>query len=100
MEEIWQHFWQSLQSKRNTKGQDYVWTHLDIREEHLEHIRTRVAGVEKHELGLLQMIGGETLLDLQTAAIKDINDCLEGKQLMVDEANEATDIIRNTICAC
>lgn len=73
--------------------------YLDIREEHLEHIRARVAGVEKHELGLLQMIGGETLLDLQTAAVKDINKCSEGKQLTVDEANVAGDI-RNTICTC
>lgn len=58
---------------------DHVGTHLDIREEHLEHVRAWVAGVEKHELGLLQMIGRETLLDLQTAAIKDINNRLEGK---------------------
>jgi len=52
--------------------------YLDIREEHLEHIRAWVAAVEKHELGLLQMIGRETLLDLKIAPIKDINTCLEG----------------------
>lgn len=58
-----------------------VWTYLDIREEHLEHIRARVAGVEKHELGFLQMIGRETLLDLKMSAVKDINNCLEGNNL-------------------
>ncbi len=56
----------------------HVWAYLDIRKEHLEHIRAWVAGVEKHELGLLQMIGRETLLDLKIAAVKDINNCLEG----------------------
>lgn len=65
-------FWQSLWRK------EHVWTHLDVREEHLEHIRAWVAGVEKHEFGLLQMIGRETLLDLKAAAIKDINN-REGK---------------------
>lgn len=53
-------------------------TYLHIGEVHLEHIRAWVAGVEKHELGLLQMIRRETLLDLNIAAIKDINDCWEG----------------------
>lgn len=33
-------------------------SHLDIREEHLQHIRAWIAGVEKHELSLLQMIWG------------------------------------------
>lgn len=55
-----------------------ISTYLYIREVHLEHIRAWVAGVEKHELGLLQMIRRETLLDLNIAAIKDINDCWEG----------------------
>lgn len=45
-------------------------TYLDIREEHLEHIRAWVAGVEEHELGLLQMIGRKTLLDLKAAGVK------------------------------
>lgn len=58
-----------------------ILTYLYIREVHLEHIRAWVAGVEKHELGLLQMIRRETLLDLNIAAIKDINDCWEGNNL-------------------
>lgn len=37
---------------------------LDIREKHLQHVRAWVAGVEKHELGLLEMIRGEALLDI------------------------------------
>lgn len=56
-------------------------TYLYIREVHLEHIRAWVAGVEKHELGLLQMIRRETLLDLNIAAIKDISECWEGNNL-------------------
>lgn len=75
-------------------------TYLDIREEHLKHVRARVAGVEKHELGFLQVIGRETLLDLNMNAIKDINNCLEGKQLRVDQANVATDVITKYLCAC
>lgn len=70
-----------MQTKKRTEEEEHVWTYLDIREEHLEHIRARVAGVEKHELGFLQMIGREALLDLQIAAIKDINNCLEGNNL-------------------
>lgn len=58
-----------------------ILTYLYIREEHLEHIRAWVAGVEKHELGLLQMIRRETLLDLNIAAIKDISECWEGNNL-------------------
>lgn len=75
---------------------EHLLAYLDIREEHLQHIRTRVAGVEKHKLGLLQMIGGETFLDLDIAAIKDINNCLDGNNLV----DQATDIITNTICRC
>lgn len=48
--------------------------YLYIREKHLEHIRAWVSGVEKHELGFLQMVGRETLLNLKIAAVKDIND--------------------------
>lgn len=66
---------------RRTEEEGHICTYLYIREEHLEHIRARVAGVEKHELGFLQMIGRETLLDLNLAAIKDINNCLEGNNL-------------------
>lgn len=54
-------------------------THLHVREEHLEHVGARVAGVEKHELGLLEMVGGEALLDLNMAAVKDTNDCWENE---------------------
>lgn len=38
--------------------------YLDIREESFQHIGAGVAGVEEHELGLLQMARGETLLDV------------------------------------
>lgn len=58
-----------------------ILTYLYVREVHLEHIRAWVAGVEKHELGLLQMIRRETLLDLNIAAIKDISECWEGNNL-------------------
>lgn len=69
-----------LMCNKRAEEEEHVWTYLDIREEHLEHVGARVAGVEKHELGLLQMIRGETLLDLKVAAIKDINNCLEGNR--------------------
>lgn len=68
-------------SKQNKKvkvskpKERHICTHLDIGEEHFEHVRAWVAGVEKHELCLLQMIRGETLLDLKTATIKDVNSC-------------------------
>lgn len=48
--------------------------YLYIREIHLEHIRAWVSGVEKHELGFLQMVGREALLNLKIAAVKDIDD--------------------------
>lgn len=38
--------------------------YLDVREEGFQHIGAGVAGVEEHELGLLQMAGGEALLDV------------------------------------
>lgn len=41
-----------------------VKSYLDVGEEHLEHVGGRVAGVEEHELGLLQVVGRQTLLDL------------------------------------
>lgn len=65
--------------------------YLYIREIHLEHIRTWVPGVEKHELGFLQMVGRETLLDLKTAAFKDIND------KKVDQGNECDDILYSVL---
>lgn len=52
----------------------FFLAYLYIREKHLEHIRAWVPGVEKHELGFLQVVGRETLLDLKIAAFKDIND--------------------------
>lgn len=64
----------SPEVKEKTKTKErmkFVWTHLDIREEHLQHIGAWVAGVEEHELGFLQMIGGETLLDLKRPTVKD-----------------------------
>lgn len=39
-------------------------SYLDIREEHLEHVGGRVASVEEHELGLLQVVRRQPLLDL------------------------------------
>lgn len=78
--------------------EEHVWTYLDIREEHLEHIRARVAGVEKHELGFLQVIGRETLLDLKMPAVKDINNCLEGNNLWY--IKQVLLLITNTICVC
>lgn len=68
----------AFQDDRSTANEWGDWTHLDVREEHLEHVGAWVAGVEKHELGLLQMIGGETFLDLNIAAVKDVNICLKG----------------------
>lgn len=38
--------------------------YLDIGEEGFQHVGARVAGVEEHELCLLQMVGGEALLDV------------------------------------
>lgn len=74
----------------------YKWrrvclAYLYIREIHLEHIWAWVPGVEKHELGFLQMIGRETLLDLKIAAFKDIND------MEVDQGNECDDIIYSVL---
>lgn len=72
------------------------WTHLDIREKHLEHVRAWVAGIEKHELGLLQMIWGETFLDLKTAGIKENDSSLRGENIknqLLHQAN--TDIATN-----
>lgn len=50
-----------------------VLTYLYIREVHLEHVGAWVPGVEKHELGFLQVVGREALLDLKMAAVKDFN---------------------------
>lgn len=57
-------------------------THLHVREVHLEHVGARVARVEKHELGLLEMVGGEALLDLNMAAVK-------GHERLLGEGREA-----------
>ena len=40
------------------------YNYLDIREEGFQHIGAGVAGVEEHQLRLLQMARGETLLDV------------------------------------
>ena len=40
--------------------------HLDVWEEGFQDVGAGIAGVEEHELGLLQMIGSETLLDVST----------------------------------
>lgn len=40
------------------------YIYLDIREEGFKHIGAGVAGVEEHQLRLLQMARGETLLDV------------------------------------
>lgn len=44
--------------------------HLDIREEGFQHVGAGVAGVEEHQLGLLQMARGETLLDVHVFRVK------------------------------
>lgn len=42
----------------------YKKNYLDIREEGFQHVGAGVAGVEEHELRLLQMTRGEALLDV------------------------------------
>lgn len=44
--------------------------HLDVREEGFQHVGAGVAGVEEHQLGLLQMARGETLLDVHVFRVK------------------------------
>ena len=46
--------------------------HLDVGEENLEHVGTGVTGVEEHELGLLQVVGGKTLLNLIMSSVKEM----------------------------
>lgn len=40
-------------------------TYLDIREEVLEQVGARVACVEEHQLGFLQMVWGQTFLNVR-----------------------------------
>ena len=40
-------------------------THLDIGEVGFQHVGAGIAGVKEHQLGLLQMVGIQTLLDVQ-----------------------------------
>lgn len=52
------------------KGAGKASSYLDVREEHLEHVGGRVAGVEEHELGLLQVVGGQALLNLKIGLLR------------------------------
>lgn len=45
-------------------------SYLDIGEEHFEHVGGRVAGVKEHQLGLLQVVGRQTLLNLKISALR------------------------------
>lgn len=44
--------------------------HLDIWEEGFQHVGAGVAGVEEHQLRLLQMARGETLLDVHILTLR------------------------------
>lgn len=44
--------------------------HLDIWEEGFQHVGAGVAGVEEHQLRLLQMARGETLLDVHVLTLR------------------------------
>lgn len=44
--------------------------HLDIWEEGFQHVGAGVAGVEEHQLRLLQMARGETLLDVHGSTLR------------------------------
>lgn len=39
-------------------------SYLDVGEIHFEHVGGRVAGVEEHQLGFLQVVGRQALLNL------------------------------------
>lgn len=45
-------------------------SYLDIGEEHFEHVGGWVAGVKEHQLGLLQVVGRQTLLNLMRRALR------------------------------
>lgn len=51
-------------TKLKKKKCRFLLSYLDVREEGFQHVGAGVAGVEEHELGLLQMARGETLLDV------------------------------------
>lgn len=55
--EQWQQGWYK---RIKSRGRSY----LDVWEEYFEHVGGRVAGVEEHQLGLLQVVGRQALLDL------------------------------------
>lgn len=88
---------QKVGQKRGQKRRRLFLTHLHVREEHLEHVGARVAGVEKHELGLLEMVGGEALLDLNMAAVKDTNNCWENEGGGVGGGGGTTSVRSNTL---
>lgn len=54
----------------NEKGAGKASSYLDVGEEHLEHVGGRVAGVEEHQLGLLQVVGGQALLNLKISVLR------------------------------
>lgn len=45
-------------------------SYLDIGEEHFEHVGGWVASVKEHQLGLLQVVGRQTLLNLKISALR------------------------------
>lgn len=61
------------------KGQCWC-AHLNVREEHLEHVGAGVPGVEEHELGLLQVVGGKPFLNVQMSGLRKSSRALSEEQ--------------------
>lgn len=59
---------------QHTSARCITWnierSYLDIGEEHFEHVGGRVAGVKEHQLGLLQVVGRQTLLNLMRRVLR------------------------------
>ncbi|TSL47539.1 hypothetical protein Baya_7120 [Bagarius yarrelli] len=50
-------------------------TYLNVSEEHLQHVGAGVPGVEEHELGLLQVVGGKPFLNVQMSGLRKSSRC-------------------------
>lgn len=60
---MWEKQWEEEEKDRAN-------SYLDVREEHFEHVGGRVAGVEEHQLGLLQVVGRQALLNLNNNMLR------------------------------
>lgn len=49
-------------------------SYLDVGEEHFQHVGGRIAGVEEHQLRLLQVVGRQALLNLNTSTLRLFED--------------------------